>query len=147
VITFSASIKLGGCLISRSCLEHPPIRSSILALRAFYRGRWKCLNIVALHNFERYILISFDVHFFPTFIFTSFSLKPAFWAGHTLLVPWWGPQTCFAFWTKTHRMWEPRYFLMADFTMLRISLEYSCAEVDASCMTSIGSFLFVATLN
>jgi hypothetical protein len=42
---------------------------------------------------------------------------------------------------------EPRYFLTADLTMLRSSLEYSCAELEASCMTSIGSFLFVATLN
>lgn len=42
---------------------------------------------------------------------------------------------------------EPHYFLTADLTMLKSSLEYSCADVDASCITSIGSFLFVATLN
>lgn len=147
MITFSTSIKLGGCFIRRSCLEHPPIRSPILALRAIYRSRWKCLNAVALHDFERNILIGFNVYFFPTLIFTSFSLKPTFWTGHALLISWWGPQACFAFWTKTHRLWEPRYFLMADLIILRSSLEYSCAEVDASCITCIGSFLFVATLS
>jgi hypothetical protein len=147
VITFGASIKLSGCFISRSCLEHPPIRSTILALWAFYRSRRKCLNTVALHDFERNILNGFDVYFFPTLLFNPFSLKSAFWAGHALLIPWWRPQSCFALWTKTHRVGEPRYLLMADLTILRSSFEYSCAEVDASCMTSIGSFLFVATLN
>ena len=147
VITFSASIELSGCFISRSCLEHPPIRSHILALWAVYGGRRQCLNAVALHDFERNVLIGFDVYFFPTLFFNPFSFKPTFWAGHALLIAWWRPQSCFAFWTKTHRVWEPRYLLIADLTILRSSLEYSCAEVDASCITSIGSFLFVPTLN
>src|SRR5581483_148515 len=41
---------------------------------------------------------------------------------------------------------KPRYFLRADLTMLEKSFEYSVAEVEASCITSIGSFLFVVTL-
>jgi hypothetical protein len=147
VITLSASIKLGGCFIRRSSLEHPPIGSPILALWAVYRSSWKCLNTVALHDFERNILIGFDVYFFSTLIFNPFSLKPTFWTRHALLISRWRSQAGFAFRTKTHRVWEPRYLLMADLTMLRSSLEYSCAEVDASCITSIGSFLFVATLN
>lgn len=147
VITFSASIKLGGCFIRRSSLEHPPIGSPILALWAVYRSSWKCLNTVALHDFERNILIGFDIYFSSTLIFNPFSLKPTFWTPHALLISGWRPQACFAFWTKTHRVWKPLYLLMADLTMLRSSLEYSCAEVDASCITSIGSFLFVATLN
>jgi hypothetical protein len=147
VITFGASIKLSGCFISRSCLEHPPICSTVLALWAVYRSRRKCLHTIALHDFERNILNGFDVDCFPALLFNPFSLKPAFGAGHALLIPWWRPQSCFALWTKTHRVWEPLYLLMADLIILRSSFEYSCAEVDASCMTSIGSFLFVATLN
>jgi hypothetical protein len=38
------------------------------------------------------------------------------------------------------------YFLIADLIMLVRSLEYSCAMAEAFWMTSIGSFLFVATL-
>ena len=147
VVTLGASIKLGGCFIRRSSLEHPPIGIPILALWTVYRSSWKCLNIVSLHDFERNILIGFDVYFFSTLIFNPFSLKPTFWTRHALLVSGCRPQACLAFWTKTHRVWEPLYRLMADLTMLRSSLEYSCAEVDASCITSIGSFLFVATLN
>jgi hypothetical protein len=147
VVALCASIKLGGRFVSRPCLEHPPECSSILALWAFNTSRWKRLHAVSFHDLERDILSGLDVRFFPAVFFDLFSLKAAFWTGHLLLFSRNRPQACLAFWTKTQVTRTSLYFLTADLIMLRSSLEYSCAEVDASCMTSIGSFLFVAILS
>ena len=56
VVALCASIKLSGRFISRPCLEHPPKRSSILALRAVDTGGWKCLNAATIHDLERNVL-------------------------------------------------------------------------------------------
>ena len=61
VVAFCASIKLCGRFISRSCLKHPPKRSSILALWAVDTGGWKCLNAVTIHDLERNILSCLSV--------------------------------------------------------------------------------------
>ena len=147
VVALCASIKLGGRFIGRSCLEHPPESCSILALWAFNTCGWKRLHTVPFHDLERDILSGLDDRFFPALLFNLFSLEAAFWARHFLLFSRNRPQTCLALWAKPQIAWTSLYFLMADLTILRSSLEYSCAEVDASCMTSIGSFLFVAILS
>jgi hypothetical protein len=147
VVALCASIKLGGRLVSRPCLEHPPKCGPILALWAFNTGGWKSLHTVPFHDLERDILNGLDVRLFPGIFLDLFSLKAAFWTGHLLLFPRNRPQACLALWTKTQMTRTSLYFLMADLIMLRSSLEYSCAEEDASCMTSIGSFLFVAILS
>src|SRR5829696_6765303 len=128
VVALCASIELGGRFVSRPCLEHPPKCSFILALWAVNTGSWKSLHAVSFHDLERDVLSGLDVRFFPGVYFDLFSLKAALWA-------------------KTQMMRTSLYFLTADLIMLRSSLEYSCAEVDAACMTSIGSFLFVAILS
>ena len=147
VVALCASIKLGGRLVSRPCLEHPPKCGPILALWAVNTGGWKSLHTVPFHDLERDILSGLDVRLFPGIFLDLFSLKAAFWTGNLLLFPWNRPQACLALWTKTQMTRASLYFLTADLIMLRSSLEYSCAEVDASCMTSIGSFLFVAILS
>jgi hypothetical protein len=102
VVAFCASIKLCGSLISRSCLKHPPKRSSILALWAVDTGGRKCLNAaIIIHDLKRYILSCLDVYFFPTLFLNSFSFKAAFWADHGLFFFRCRPQACLAFWTKT----------------------------------------------
>jgi hypothetical protein len=147
VVALCASIKLGGRLVSRPCLEHPPKCGPILALWAVNTGGWKSLHSVPFHDLERDILSGLDVQLFPGIFLDLFSLKAAFWTGHLLLFPRNRPQACLALWTKTQMTRTSLYFLTADLIMLRSSLEYSCAEVDASCMTSIGSFLFVVILS
>ena len=147
VVALCASIKLCGRFISRSRLKHPPKRGSILALWAVDTGGWKRLNGSTIHDLERNVLSGLLVQFFPALFFNPFSLKATLWASHFLLFSRNRPQACLAFWAKTQMMRTSLYFLTADLIMLRSSLEYSCAEEEASCMTSIGSFLFVVTLN
>jgi hypothetical protein len=147
VVALCASIELGGRFVSRPCLEHPPKCSFILALWAVNTGSWKSLHAVSFHDLERDVLSGLDVRFFPGVYFDLFSLKATLWASHFLLFSRNRPQACLAFWAKTQMMRTSLYFLTADLIMLRSSLEYSCAEVDAACMTSIGSFLFVAILS
>jgi hypothetical protein len=100
VVALCASIKLGGRFIGRSCLEHPPERSSILALWAFNTCGWKCLHTVPFHDLERDILGGLDDRFFPALLFNLFSLKAAFRACHFLLFSRNRPQTCLALWAK-----------------------------------------------
>ena len=61
VVALCASIKLGGRFISRPCLEHPPKRSSILALWTVDTGGWKRLNAATIHDLERNILSDLSV--------------------------------------------------------------------------------------
>jgi hypothetical protein len=100
VVALCASIKLGGRFIGRPCLEHPPERSSILALWALNTGGWKRLHAVPFHDLERDILGGLDVRLFPALLFNLFSLKAAFWTGHFILFSRNRPQTCLALWAK-----------------------------------------------
>jgi hypothetical protein len=145
VIALCTSIKLSCRLVSRPCLEHPPKRSTVLAFRALYTGSWQCLNDISFHDLERNLLGCLFVDFFSAIFFCLFSLKAAFCASHHFLFPRTRPQTCLTCWAET-QVGEPRYFLTADLIMPKSSFEYSWAEEDASCITSIGSFLFVTTL-
>jgi hypothetical protein len=101
VVALCASIKLGGRLVSRPCLEHPPKCGPILALWAVNTGGWKSLHSVPFHDLERDILSGLDVQLFPGIFLDLFSLKAAFWTGHLLLFPRNRPQACLALWTKT----------------------------------------------
>jgi hypothetical protein len=79
MIAFCASIKLGGSLISRPCLKHPPERSTILAFWAFDTGGWKRLNSITIHDLERNVLAGLFAQIFSfTCFFGLFSLKAAF---------------------------------------------------------------------
>ncbi len=105
VFALCASIKLCGRFISRSCLKHPPKRSSILALWAVNTGSWKCLNAVTIHDLQRNILNCLSIYyFFTALILNSFSLKATFCADHAVFFSRCRPQACLAFWTKTQSM-------------------------------------------
>src|SRR5215212_4089750 len=127
--------------------------SLIYMKQEYYRtnSRWgeRCcrLGVVAPGVVALCASIELGVRFFPGVYFDLFSLKATLWASHFLLFSRNRPQACLAFWAKTQMMRTSLYFLTADLIMLRSSLEYSCAEVDAACMTSLGSFLFVAILS
>ena len=75
VVALCASIKLGSRFIGRSCLKHPPKRSSIFAVWAVDTGGWKRLNGATIHDLERNVLSGLLVQFFPALFFNPFSLK------------------------------------------------------------------------